>query len=64
MATVFANGPRHQGSIQAQVIPKTQIWYLMLTCLTLSIIRYNSRVKWSNPGNGVASSNISPFSSY
>ena len=23
-------------------------------CLTLSIIRYGSRVKWSNPGNGVA----------
>ena len=24
----------------------------MLPCLTLSIIRYGSRVKWSNPGNG------------
>ena len=24
-------------------------WYLMLACLTLSILRYLSRVKWSNP---------------
>ena len=29
-------------------------WYLMPPCLTLSIIRYGSRVKWSNPGKGVA----------
>ena len=29
-------------------------WYLMLPCLALSIIRYGSRVKWSNPGKGVA----------
>ena len=28
----------------------------MLSCLTLSIIRYVSRVKWSNPGKGVATS--------
>ena len=28
----------------------------MLYCLTLSIIRYVSRVKWSNPGKGVAPS--------
>ena len=26
----------------------------MSPCLTLSIIRYGSRVKWSNPGKGVA----------
>ena len=31
-------------------------WYLMPPCLTLSIIRYGSRVKWSNPGKGVAPS--------
>ena len=30
--------------------------YLMPPCLTLSIIRYGSRVKWSNPGKGVAPS--------
>ena len=29
-------------------------WYLMPPFLTLSIIRYGSRVKWSNPGKGVA----------
>ena len=29
-------------------------WYLMPLWLTLSIIRYRSRVKWSNPRKGVA----------
>ena len=29
-------------------------WFLIPPCLTLSIIRYISRVKWSNPGKGVA----------
>ena len=31
-------------------------WYLIPPCLTLSNIRYVSRVKWSNPGKGVAPS--------
>ena len=31
-------------------------WYLMLPCLTLTIIKYKSRVKWSNPGKGIAPS--------
>ena len=31
-------------------------WYLMPPCLTLSIIRYRSRVKWSNTGKGVVPS--------
>ena len=31
-------------------------WYLMPPCLILSLIRYRSRVKWSNPGKGVAPS--------
>ena len=31
-------------------------WYLILPCLTLSNIMYVSRVKWSNPGKGVAPS--------
>ena len=31
-------------------------WYLMPPCLTLSIIRYGSRVKWCNPEKGVAPS--------
>ena len=39
-------------------------WYLMPPCLTLSIIRYRSRVKRSNPGKGVAPSPIPWCSSY
>ena len=31
-------------------------WYLMPPCLTLSDISYVSRVKWGNPGKGVAPS--------
>ena len=31
-------------------------WYLILPCLTLSIIRYGSRVKWRHPKKGVAPS--------
>ena len=37
-------------------------WYLMPPCLTLSIIRCGSRVKWSNPGKGVAPS-LTPWCS-
>ena len=33
--------------------PKTQKKYLIAPCLTLSIIRYVSKVKWSNPEEGV-----------
>ncbi len=54
MVRVFANGPGGQGSIPGRVIQMTQIWYLMPPCLTLSIIWYRSRVKWSNSGKGVA----------
>ena len=39
-------------------------WYLMLSCLTLSIIRYVSRIKWSNSGKGVAPSLTSRCSRY
>ena len=42
-----------RGSIPGRVIPKTQKWYLMPPCLTLCIIMYGSRIKWSNPRNGV-----------
>ena len=52
---VFDNGPGDLGSIPGRVIPKTQKWYLMPPSLTLSIIRYGSRVKWRNPGKWVAS---------
>ena len=51
---VFANGPGDRGTILIRVIRTTQKWYLIPSCLTLSIIRYVSRVKWSNPGKGLA----------
>ena len=38
--------------------------YLIPPCLTLCILRYGSRVKWSNPGNGVAPSPTPWCSSY
>ena len=47
---VFANGPGDPRSSYQRL----KKWYLMPPCLTLSIIRYGSRVKWSNPGKGVA----------
>ena len=46
---VFANGQRDRGSYQ-----RLLKWYLIRPCLTLSNIRYVSRVKWRNPGKGVA----------
>ena len=52
---VFANGPGDLGSIPGRVSYQRLLkWNLIPPCLTLSIIRYGSRVKWSNPGNGVA----------
>ena len=44
--------------VQSQVesYQRLKKWYLMPPCLTLSIIRYGSRVKWSNPRKGVAPS--------
>ena len=42
--------------VQSQVesYQRLKKWYLMPPCLTLRNIRYGSRVKWSNPGKGVA----------
>ena len=50
--------------VQSQVesYQRLKKWYLMPPCLTLSIIRYGSRVKWSNPGKGVAPSPTPWFS--
>ena len=39
-------------------------WYLIPPCLTLSNIRYVSKVKWSNPGKGVAPSSTPRCCSY
>ena len=42
--------------VQSQVASYQRFlkWYLIPPCLTLSNIRYVSRVKWSNPRKGVA----------
>ena len=42
--------------VQSQVASYQRLekWYLIYSWLTLSIIRYGSGVKWSNPGKGVA----------
>ena len=64
MIKVFVNGPGDLGSIPGRVIPKSQKWYLMPPCLTLSIIRYRSRVKWDSPGKGVSPSLTLRGSSY
>ena len=52
--------------VQSQVESHQRLkkWHLMLLCLTLSIIKYGSRVKWSNPGNGVVLSPTPWCSSY
>ena len=52
--------------VQSQVesYQRLKKWYLMLSCLTLSIVRYVSRVKWSNRGKGVAPSPTPRCSSY
>ena len=54
MVRVFANGPGDLGSIPAPVIPKTQKMVLDASLLNIRIIRQASRVKWSNPGEGIA----------
>ena len=52
--------------LQSQVASYQRLWkwYLIPPCLTLSNIRYVSRVKWSNPGKGVAPSPTPRYSSY
>ena len=49
MVREFASGPGDMGLIHV-VIPKTQKWYLMPPCLTLSIIRYGLRVSGAIQG--------------
>ena len=51
---MFANNPGDLGSIPGRVIPKTLKMVLDTNLLKLSHITYVSRVKWSNPGKGVA----------
>ena len=54
MVREFANDPEDRSSIPGLVIPKTQ--KMVLDTSLLNIVRYISRVKWSNSGKGVASS--------
>ena len=54
MSKVFINGPGDLGSIPGQVIPKTQ--KIVLDATLFNTQNYKVRVKWSNPGNGVAPS--------
>ena len=64
MSWVFANSLGDRCSIPCRVIPRLKKWYLIPSCLALSIIRYGSRVKWTNPGKGVATSPATRCSSY
>ena len=49
---VFTNGPGDRVSIPGQVISKTQKMVLDASLLNTQVLRYGSRVKWSNPGKG------------
>ena len=67
VSRVFANGPGDLSSIPGRVIPKTLKMVLDATLLgkvALSTIRWRSRVKWSNPGDGVAPSPTPQCCSY
>ena len=59
---VFASGPGDLGSIPGRVILLK--WYLIPPCLTISNIRYVSRVKLSHSGKGVVPSPTPRCSSY
>ena len=59
---VFANGPEDLGSIQSRVNPKTK--KIVLDAFLLNTQHYKVRVKWSNPGKGVAPSPTPWCSSY
>ena len=43
---------------QVESCQRLKNWYLMPPCLTLRIIKYGPRVKWSNPRKGIAPSPI------
>ena len=64
MARVFANGPGDRVQSRVDSYQRLKKWYLMPPYSALKTIRYGSRVKWSNPGNGVAPSPTFQCSSY
>ena len=55
-----------QTRVQSQIesYQRLKKWYLIPPCLTLSIIKYGSRVKWRNPGKGVVLSPTPRCSSF
>ena len=57
MVRMFANGP-------VESYQRLKKCYLIPPCLTLSIIKYGSRVKWGNTGKGVLPSSTPWCSSY
>ena len=62
MSRVFANGLGDRASIPGRVYQKLKKMVLDVTLLNTQ--HYNVRVKWSNPGNGVAASSTPCCSSY
>ena len=66
VSRVFANGPGDLGSIQGRVIPKTLKMVLDTSLLNTQQykVRIKAKVKWSNPGKGVAPSPTPRCSSY
>ena len=64
MVRVFTNGPETWVQSQVTSYQRLKKWYLMPPCLTLSIIRYGSSVKGSNPRKGVDPSPTLWCSSY
>ena len=65
-STHNANGTIVNRWVKPQVAPYQRLlkWYLKPPSLTLSNIRYVSRVRWSNPRKGVAPSPSPRCSSY
>ena len=61
---VFANGPGHWGSIAGLVIQKTQKIVLYISLLNSQYYKVCIRIKWRNPGKGVASSSTPRCSRY
>ena len=62
--TLFPNGPEDRGSIPSRVIPKAQKMVLDATLLNTQHYKVRIKVKWNNPGKGVAPSPTPCCSSY
>ena len=60
---VFANGPGDLGSIQGQLIPKTQKMVFDAALLNTQHYKIRIKGKWSNSGKEVAASSTPQCSS-